>query len=203
MGCVTREKGRLRVRFRISETHAAIGLALVLACGTTAYAQKRVPRPPVGGQPQHHAGDWLRKYKNVPPDQQQRALENDPQFRRLSPERQQLLRQRLQRFNSLPPERQQQTLNRMETWEHLTPEQKERGRQLAMQWRNLPPGRRLMMRSAIRELRGLPTEQREQLIESERYRNQFTPQERSLLKGASQLPLAPADGSPNERAPYE
>jgi hypothetical protein len=60
-----------------------------------------------------------------------------------------------------------------------------------------------MMRGAIRELRGLPPEQREQLIESDRYKNQFTPQERSLLKGASQLPLAPTDGSQNERGPDE
>ena len=50
--------------------------------------------------PGNHAGQWLRRYKDLPPDQQQKALENDPQFRSLPVERQQLLRQRLQRFSS-------------------------------------------------------------------------------------------------------
>src|SRR5215470_9625923 len=88
-----------------------------------------VPRPPQNNQPPaqgqgHHAGQWLRQYQGVPFDQQKKALENDPNYRKLAPERQQQLQNRLQRFNSLPPERQQRVLNRMEIWEHLTPEQK-------------------------------------------------------------------------------
>src|SRR5258707_7459538 len=77
-----------------------------------------------------HAGDWLRRYKNVPPGDQERALQSDPAFRRLPPERQQMLRQRLQHFSGLPPQEQQRMLNRMETWEHLTPEQKQKARQI-------------------------------------------------------------------------
>ena len=57
-------------------------------------------RPPGQG----HAGDWLRHYQGLPPGERERALQNDPGFRRLSPERQQLLRQRLQHFSSLPPQ---------------------------------------------------------------------------------------------------
>ncbi len=85
-------------------------------------------------QPPHpnqgHAGDWLRRYKNVPPGEQERALRSDPAFRHLPPEQQQLLRQRLQHFSGLPPQEQQRMLNRMETWEHLTPEQKQQARQV-------------------------------------------------------------------------
>src|SRR5205807_4067473 len=40
--------------------------------------QSRPPQKPSG-----HAGDWLRRYKDLPPQQQLRALENDYQFRRL------------------------------------------------------------------------------------------------------------------------
>ena len=46
-----------------------------------------------------HAGDWLRRYRNVPPWEQERALQGDPAFRRLPPERQQQLRRQLQHFS--------------------------------------------------------------------------------------------------------
>ncbi len=76
-------------------------------------------RGPAPRGPQGHAGDWLRRYKDLPPTEQQRALQNDPQFRRLPPGRQQELQRQLQHFSSLPPQQQQRVLNRMETWEHL------------------------------------------------------------------------------------
>jgi hypothetical protein len=151
----------------------------------------------------HHAGDWLRRYKDVPPDQQQKALQNDPQFRNLPPERQQQLQQRLQRFNNLPPQQQQRILDRMETWEHLTPQQKDQSRQLFSQLRDLPPERRQRMQTAINDLRALPPEQRQQALDSPRYKNQFTPQERGLLGGISQLPLAPAETGPGDQGADE
>ena len=86
----------------------------------------------------------------------------------------------------------------METWEHLTPEQKGQARQLFSQLRDLPPDRRQKMQSAINELRDMPPEQRQQALDSPRYKNQFTPQERGLLGGISQLPLAPAESNPGE-----
>src|SRR5271166_3196885 len=53
------------------------------------------PRPP--NQP-GHAGAWLRHYKDVPLAEQRRALESDPQYRRLPPQRQLQLQNRLQHF---------------------------------------------------------------------------------------------------------
>src|SRR3954465_8647995 len=49
-------------------------------------------------------GDWLKKYKDMPPDQQKAALENDPNFKKLPPERQEKLRQRLPPVHKTPPE---------------------------------------------------------------------------------------------------
>jgi hypothetical protein len=141
-----------------------------------------------------HAGNWLRRYKDLPPAQQRRALENDPQFRRLPPQQQARLRNRLQHFSSLPPQQQERVLNRMETWEHLTPNQKQQARQLFQQFKQLPPDRRQAVNRAIRSMRGLTPGQRDQLINSDQYRNAFSPQERSILSAASHLPLAPGDG---------
>src|SRR4051794_2190128 len=42
-------------------------------------------QPPSQG---HHSGQWLNQHREMPADQQRRALENDPSFRRLPRERQ-------------------------------------------------------------------------------------------------------------------
>jgi hypothetical protein len=148
-------------------------------------------RPPQN-QP-GHAGNWLRRYKDLPPAQQRRALENDPQFRRLPPQQQARLLQRLQHFSSLPPQQQERILNRMETWEHLTPDQKKRASQLFEDFKQLPPARRQTVNRAIRDMRGLTPDQRDRLINSEPFRQAFSPFERHILMGAAHLPLAPGD----------
>jgi hypothetical protein len=157
------------------------------------------PHPPMQVHPQGHAGDWLRRYQGVPLGERERALQNDPGFRRLSPERQQMLRQRLQHFSNLPPQQQQRVLNRMETWEHLTPEQKQQARQVHGQLTQLPPDRRRMVTTAIRDLSAMPPGQRQQIIDSNRFRGMFSPQEREIMRGASRLPLV----SPEEHPPEQ
>lgn len=154
-------------------------------------------QPPTQG---HHSGQWLNQHRDLPLDQQRRALENDPQFRRLPPERQQRLEQRLQRFDSMPPERQQQVLRRMETWEHLTPQQKQEFRGIGAQFNGLPPDRRQAVRNAIESLRAMPPGVRQREIDSGRF-SQFSPQERQILSGAARLPLAPAENESSQPAP--
>lgn len=154
-------------------------------------------RPPAAG----HAGDWLRRYKDMPPDEQERELQKDPAFRRLPQERQQILRQRLQDFSKRPPQQQLRMLNRMETWEHLTPEQKQQARDIFGKMQQLPPDRRRMVTTAVRDLRAMPPDQRERVINSDRFKGMFSDQERDLMRGATRLPLAPAEGG--EAGPHE
>jgi hypothetical protein len=53
-----------------------------------------------GQAPVRRIGDWLEAHKNLPPDQQEKALENDPGFKKLPPARQAALRERLRNMNS-------------------------------------------------------------------------------------------------------
>ncbi len=85
-------------------------------------------------------------------------------------------------------------LNRMETWEHLTPGQKAQARQIFGQMRQLPPERQRMVTTAIRDLRSMPPDQREQVINSERFKGMFSDQERSMMRDVTRLPLAPPEG---------
>jgi Protein of unknown function (DUF3106) len=187
-------------------------LAVAVALPAASFAQKhQAPPPPPPRaevsrpQPEHapqtghqdhiqsqgHAGDWLRRYGDLPPDEQERALQSDPAFRRLSPERQQKYRERLQHFSSLTPEQQLRVLNRMETWEHLTPQQKQETRQVFAQFRQLPADRQHLVKTAIEDLRAMPVDQREQVINSDKFKGTFSDQERELMRGAARLPLAP------------
>ncbi len=85
-------------------------------------------------------------------------------------------------------------LNRMETWEHLTPDQKRQALQIFGQIRQLPPPRQRAVGMAIHDLRAMPPGQREQIIDSPRFRSMFSNQEREMMRGATRLPLAPAEG---------
>jgi len=161
------------------------------------YQGPRPYQPPAQG---HHSGQWLNQHRNLPLEQQKRALQNDPNFRRLTPERQQKFEQRLQRFDSLPPDRQQQVLRRMETWEHLTPQQKQQFRSFDSQYKALPPDRRQAVKNAIETLRAMPPQARQREIESGRF-GQFSPQERQVLNDAARLPLAPSQPTRSETAP--
>jgi len=113
---------------------------------------------------------------------------------RLPPQRQAQLQKKLAHFASLPPEQQERVLNRMETWEHLTRDQKQQARQLFQQFKQLPPDRRQAVNRAIRDMREKTPEQRDELINSDQYKNSFSLQERVILSGAAHLPLAPGDG---------
>lgn len=92
-------------------------------------------------------------------------------------------------------------LNRMETWEHLTPEQKQQARQIFGQFRQLPPGRQRMLTTAVRDLRAMPPDQREKIINSDRFKGMFSDQERDMMREATRLPLAPPEGG--EGVPQE
>src|SRR5438874_2259988 len=50
--------------------------------------ENQVPRPYQPPAQGHHSGQWLNQHRELPLDQQKRALQSDPQFRRLPPDRQ-------------------------------------------------------------------------------------------------------------------
>lgn len=141
--------------------------------------------------PGPHAGDWLRRYRDVPPAQQERMLENDPQFQRLPPDRQQMLKQRLQKFSSLPPDKQQRILNRMETWEHLPPQERQRAIQLWDRVRAMPPDRRHAMMEAYHNMRDMDPAEQQRMLQSPDMRNNFSDGERDTLRQALQLGVGP------------
>ena len=167
-------------------------------------------RPPAQNQnhpqphpPQAHAGDWLRRYKGLPPGEQDRALQSDSGFRRMNPQQQQRLRQQLHYFASLPPREQQRIVDNMDRWAHLTPEQKQQARDVFGRMQHIPPERRPMVRTAIRDLSAMPQERREEVIDSNRFKKMFSPEERDAMRAAVRLPFASQEGRSEETAAPE
>ena len=146
--------------------------------GAVENAAKHYTFQPKGPGP--HRGDWLRKYMALPPNEQEQKLQNDPSFRSLSPEKQNRLLDRLRKFNSQPPEKKAQILNRMETFEHMTPQQQQSARNLFDRYRNLPADQKDKVSQAYRRLRGMPPSARNEVLNSDEFRNNYNDEERDL-----------------------
>jgi hypothetical protein len=142
------------------------------------------------------AGDWLRQFKDVPPDQQERALTNDPNFQRLPADRQDKLRERLKQVNSLSPEKKEQLLDRMETFETLPPEQRQRLRAIQDRMKQLPEDRQQRLKRAFHFIKGMNPEQRQSFFGSARFTGQFSVEEQELLHGLIDIAGSPELAEP-------
>lgn len=148
-------------------------------------AQNNAPRP----------GKWLQEHMNENLQEQQRQLQNDPEFKHLNPDQQQHLQQRLRQFNSLPPQQREQMLNRMRSVESLPPDRQQLLRNSLQQFRQLPDDRRRQVRRAWNSLSQMSPEQRDQELNSDRFRSSFNDQERSTLRGLLDSGFNPAENN--------
>jgi hypothetical protein len=160
------------------------------------------PVPQQGGHPrfennqQAHLGTWLQRHGNMPPEQQERALQNEPGFNRLNPETQQKLLNRLRQINRMPPNQRQRTLDRIEAMEQLTPQMRQQVRTSVQDFHALPEDRQRLVKKAFRDLRDYPPEQRGVMMNSGQFQSQFTPHERAILGNILAVePYQPVRGS--------
>jgi Protein of unknown function (DUF3106) len=153
-----------------------------------ANAQKNPTQPSRNGR----SGQGLGNLLNMPPDQREKALENDPGFKKLSPARQAALRERLRNFNNLSPERQQRLRNRIAFMAGLTEDQRRTIRQSNQELERLPQDRQVMVHKALRHLRQMDAQGREQVLKSDRFKSTFSEEERGILTKLSSI-SPPAD----------
>jgi len=132
-------------------------------------------------------GDWLQAHKDLPLDQQIKILESEPGFKKLSADHQEALRERLKKFNSLTPAQRDQAMKRMEFLAKLTPQQRQQLRDANQQLKGLPPERQVAVHTALRHLRQMPPAERQQVIQSDRFRSTFSDQEQKLISQLAEL----------------
>lgn len=108
-------------------------------------------------------------------------MRGDPAFRRLNPADQQRLTQQLRQVNQMPDEQRQRRLARAEMLERLLPQERMRVNLSAQRWTAQPAERQALMTRAFRDLRSVPLDQRLTVLNSNRYKGVFSPEERSIL----------------------
>jgi hypothetical protein len=176
-----------------------------IAFQATATGQKPATQKKNQSSPGQRLGEWLQSHKNLPLEQQEKALETDPKFKKLAPDQQGALRERLRKFNSLPPEQRDLALKRMDFWGSLSKEQRQQLREANQKLQALPEDRRVAVHRALRHLRQMNPRQREQAMQSDRFKTTFSDQEQGILKELASInppengvaqPSAPSNQSP-------
>jgi hypothetical protein len=171
--------------------------AALLLSASVGMAQPAPPGPPKGGfsarppaaqarggprpQNQEHLAQWMDRHSNLSLPQQHRALQSEPGFNNLPAQTQQRMLDHLSHLNNMPPEQRRRTLERNEALEHLTPAQRGQVRGAMQQLGGLPVDRRRLVARAFRDLREMPQPQRQAILNQDRFRTQFSDQERTTL----------------------
>ena len=157
--------------------------------GTPAVMQPGT-NPGFGRRPgQEHLPEWLNQHQNLSPQQQENLLRREPGFNRLAPDQQQRVLNRLRSLDARPPEQRQRFAERNEMFMRLSPEQQQNVRAASQAMRQMPEDRRRMVDRAFNDLRQIPPDQRAAILNSARFANTFSPQERHIL--GSMLSIEP------------
>jgi len=154
------------------------------------------------GPAHQHLSEWMDSHRNLPLDQQQRALESEPGFRQLQPDEQQRMHERLTQLNAMPPAQRERTIARTEAMERLTQPQRVQVRSALGDLGGLPEDRRRLVARTFRALRDLPEPQRQAYLNSPQYRGQFSDHERATLNNLFVVaPYLPPPVPPGPQAP--
>lgn len=166
--------------------HASVGAPQSAAGNEHSTASAPSKKRKIDGEDQvpsrPHLGQWLEQHRDLSPQEQARALRNEPGFNRLPASQQNKLLLRLRQLNAMPPQQRQRTLDRIEALEKLSPQERNRIRNVLQEVGKLPPEKRSMMRQAFHTLSPLPEEQREAMLNSPEYKSQFSDHQRQLLE---------------------
>jgi hypothetical protein len=152
----------------------AAGVLLVPAEG---FAQPQRPGSKKGlalrGDPKNTP--MLDRLRRMTPEQRRRFLRNLP------PERRRLIEQRLREVDRMSPEERSLAARRLEDFQSLPEERRMWVRRLHGVFLNMPRDRRELLRQEVQTLDDLSPEDRKTRMESEEFRNSYSPAEQRWL----------------------
>jgi len=147
-----------------------------------------MPRPNIngggnaGGNMNRLPPKAFERLQDMPPDRQERFLQNNQRFKNLPPDQQEQIRQRLQAWNKLTPAQQQEFRERQRVWEQMTPDQQREVRQtLLPRWQQLPPPRRQAIMQRLHQLRDLSEPERQSRLNDPSFVEGLNPEDREML----------------------
>ncbi len=164
--------------------------------------QVRPPQEPPGRE---HLQEWFRNHQNMTFEQQERALRRQPGFRQLSPAQRRRILHGLRMLDAQPPAVRARIMARNEAFERLSPERQQEVRAAAQAFRHMPEYRKRKLGRAFHILRTLPPDERTAILNSARFRSEYSPRERHILGSLLSIepwqPPAPAPAPPPPQPP--
>ncbi len=156
--------------------------------------QNRAKRAMAGMPPR-----WMERLREMPPEEQERFMNNNERFQQLPLERQAQIRKRLQHWNSLAPEQRAEVRKREEVWRQMSPEQQRHVREdLLPKWQQLPPERRQAILRRLSALRNLSESERVAKLNDSAFLQGLNPEDRGTLRELAGLRVGTPPEPPQE-----
>jgi Protein of unknown function (DUF3106) len=135
---------------------------------------------------------WVEHLQEMSPEEQEKFMRNNAEFRHLPAERQAQIRNRLQHWNNLTPDQRAEIRTREYNFEHMSPQQREEIRNnLLPRWRDLPMDRRLTVREHLRSLQGLSAADRDARLNDPEFMRGLSPNEQGILRDLNGIQSPP------------
>jgi hypothetical protein len=143
-------------------------------------AKKAAPR---NNQPGVQA---LQRLGRMTPEERQKALASLPPARRRE------ILEKFREFQNLPPTARERLTPELERLQSLPPQRQNQVRRSLQQFRALPDDRKATVRQELGRLGAMPDEDRRARMNSEEFRNRYSPAEQQMIGNLSEV-VAPND----------
>jgi hypothetical protein len=148
------------------------------------------PRPSAAkkaaGQNNQPGVQALQRLAQMTPEERQKALANLP------PQRRQEILEKFREFQDMPPTAKQRATLEVERLQSLPQPRQNQVRRSLQQFRALPDERKATIRRELGRLSAMPEEDRRARMNSEEFRNRYSPAEQQMIGNLSEL-VAPND----------
>ena len=152
---------------------------------------------PAGANAKNLPPKAIERLQDMPPERQEKFLQNNQRFQNLPPQQQAQIRQSLQAWNRLTPGQQQDLRERQRVWEQLTPAQQQQVRQILLpRWQQLPPPRRQAILQRLHSLRDLSEAERQTKLSDPAFVEGLNAEDRDMLGQLAHLHVGMAPDSP-------
>jgi hypothetical protein len=126
---------------------------------------------------------WVENLREMPPEQQERFMQNNRMFQNLPPERQAQIRKNLENWNRLSPEERDAIRERAQIFERMTPAQRQYLRNtLLPKWQEMPQERRQAINGRLRILQTMGPAAQQAALADPKFMQGFSPDEQSMLR---------------------
>jgi len=137
------------------------------------------------GPPLSNPASQAARLYRATPEERERALEKVP------PKQQEQIRKQLETFDAMPKVQQEVLIRRAERLASLPAEQQAAFRQQMAALGKLPQERKRAIGRALRTLEPMPGDQRQRILNSQEFKDRFSPEEQKIISDLSAVMLPP------------